>query len=149
MRLDTLARLPLWEAGLDYNHGTGHGVGSYLNVHEGPQSISPGKCVGIALEAGNVQSNEPGFYQPGAYGIRIENLILTVSDERLSRNGKDFLRFETLTMCPIDTRLVDRRMLTPVERDWLNGYHRMVAKVLGPHLDASERRWLRRACRPI
>jgi Xaa-Pro aminopeptidase len=149
MRLDTLARLPLWEAGLDYNHGTGHGVGSYLNVHEGPQAISPARCTGVPLEEGNVQSNEPGFYQDGAYGIRIENLILAVRDQKLSRNGSTFLEFETLTQCPIDTRLVDARMLSPVEREWLNGYHRNVRRVLGPHLSAADRRWLKAACAPI
>jgi Xaa-Pro aminopeptidase len=149
MRLDTLARLPLWEAGLDYNHGTGHGVGSYLNVHEGPQSISPVRCIGIALEEGNVQSNEPGYYEDGAYGIRIENLILTVRDPELSRNGKTFLRFETLTQCPIDTRLVDLRLLSPQEREWLNRYHQHVERTLRPHLTTADRRWLKAACAPV
>lgn len=149
MRLDSLARLPLWEAGLDYNHGTGHGVGSYLNVHEGPQAISPSRCTGVPLEEGNVQSNEPGFYQDGAYGIRIENLILAVRDEVLSRNGHVFLKFETLTQCPIDTRLVDVRMLSADERTWLNDYHGQVRRVLSPRLGRDDRRWLKAACAPI
>lgn len=146
MRLDTLARLPLWEAGLDYHHGTGHGVGSYLNVHEGPQSISSGRCNGVPLEPGNVQSNEPGFYRDGAYGIRIENLMVVEEDEDLTGDYGQFLRFHTLTLCPIDHRLVDARMLSPEEIRWWNDYHRRVRRTLSPYLGTADRRWLREAC---
>lgn len=148
LRLDTLARQFLWQAGLDYRHGTGHGVGSYMNVHEGPQSISA-RCSGAALEEGNVQSNEPGFYADGEWGIRIENLILVVSDEARSRNGTEFLGFETLTLAPIDTRLVEVKLLTDDERRWLNAYHRRVKKTLSPHLDASTRRYLAHVTKAI
>jgi Xaa-Pro aminopeptidase len=146
MRLDTLARVPMWEAGLDYNHGTGHGVGSYLNVHEGPQSISPGRCTGAELEPGNVQSNEPGFYLPGKYGIRIENLILVVQDKKLSRTGESFLAFETLTLCPIDKKLIDKRLLTKEERTWFDDYHARVYRKLASKLKKDEKVWLKRAC---
>lgn len=149
MRLDTLARVPLWEKGLDYSHGTGHGVGSYLNVHEGPQSISPGRCNGAALEPGNVQSNEPGLYLPGEYGIRIENLILVVEDSQKGANGDGFLSFETLTLCPIDRRLIDVKLLTPEERKWLNDYHARVKKTLSPELNREEKAWLKAACAKI
>ena len=150
MRLDTLARMHLWTAGLDYNHGTGHGVGAYLNVHEGPQSISPLRCTGAALEAGNVLSNEPGYYDPGKFGIRIENLVLVVEDPKLSRNGKTWLGFETLTLCPIDKSLIDSKLLTADERKWLNDYHKQVVKTLTPLLeDPGDRRWLARACKAM
>ncbi len=145
LRLDTLARLPLWEAGLDYNHGTGHGVGSFLNVHEGPQAISA-RCTGVALEPGNVQSNEPGFYLDGEYGIRIESLLLVNEDPQLA-NG--FLCFETLTLCPIERRLVDTKLLTDAERRWFNEYHRRVKRELGPRLSRPERAWLTAACAPL
>lgn len=150
MRLDTLARMHLWTAGLDYNHGTGHGVGAYLNVHEGPQSISPLRCTGAALEPGNILSNEPGYYAPGKFGIRIENLVLVVKDEKLSGEDNTWLAFDTLTMCPIDTSLVDPKLLSPEERAWLNGYHKHVAKTLSPLLkDPADRKWLSRACKPV
>ena len=141
-RLDTFARQFLWQAGLDYAHGTGHGVGAFLNVHEGPQSISP-RSQAAALEVGNVQSNEPGYYQPGAYGIRIENLVEVVRDEKLSSDAQEFLAFETLTLCPIDTQLVDVGLLTESERYWLNRYHQRVLKTLAPHLGKPERVWLK------
>lgn len=148
-RLDTLARASLWQAGLDYAHGTGHGVGAYLNVHEGPQSISFSRGLDAPLEVGNIQSNEPGFYEPGQFGIRIENLVEVVEDRELSGPGGRFLRFDTLTLCPIDTRLVARGALTAEERRWLNAYHARVRRELGPHLGRAERRWLRRACAEI
>ena len=149
-RLDTLARQPLWEAGLDYNHGTGHGVGAYLGVHEGPQNIGTRAPVQAApLEPGNILSNEPGFYVDGAYGIRIENLVLVVEDSARAGDGRTWLRFETITLCPIDTRVVEPRLLTPAERTWLNDYHRGVLKALAPDLDTAERAWLKRACAPI
>jgi len=146
MRLDTLARRALWEVGLDYNHGTGHGVGSYLNVHEGPQSISPGRCTGAELEPGNIQSNEPGFYLPGQYGIRIENLVLVVQDKSLSRKGHPVYGFETLTLCPIARALIDVKLLTPEERSWLDRYHERVYRTLAPELDSRDKTWLRAAC---
>ena len=150
MRLDTLARAHMWSAGLDYNHGTGHGVGAYLGVHEGPQSISPLRCTGAPVEEGNILSNEPGYYAPGKYGIRIENLVLVVRDEKLSRGGKTWLGFEPLTLCPIDTALVDAKLLDDQERAWLNAYHKRVAKTLSPLLaDPKDRRWLARACKAV
>lgn len=148
IRLDTLARLPLWEAGLDYNHGTGHGVGSFLNVHEGPQSISHNRDTGWPLEPGNVLSNEPGYYEPGAYGIRIENLVVVQPDTALS-NGQPWYHFETITMCPIDTRLVDQGLLSPEDRRWLNDYHKVVYKKVSPLLDGADKAWLRKACAAI
>lgn len=148
-RLDALARIALWEVGLDYNHGTGHGVGSFLNVHEGPRSIGQGRDTGIPIEAGNIFSNEPGYYKTGEYGIRIENLVLTCENGVIGENGQPYLEFETLTMCPIDTRLVDRKLLTPVERKWLNDYHKLVAKKLAPFMDKTELAWLKKACAPI
>lgn len=148
LRLDTLARMYLWEAGLDYRHGTGHGVGAHLNVHEGPVSIGP-RCSGVALEAGQVLSNEPGYYQDGAFGIRIENLVLVQEDPRLSRKGEPWYCFEDLTLCPIDQRLIEPRLLTEAHRQWLDAYHRRVRTTLSPLLSAADRRWLREACRPL
>jgi Xaa-Pro aminopeptidase len=148
-QLDTVARLALWRAGLQYNHGTGHGVGSYLCVHEGPQSISP-RCTGAPLEPGNILSNEPGYYLDGAYGIRIENLMCVKKDEDLSRNGQVFYHFDELTRCPIDTRLVSQSLLTQHEKHWLNAYHRRVLRELLPLLrDNKTMAWLRRATRAI
>jgi len=149
VRLDTLARQALWDVGLNYGHGTGHGVGAYLGVHEGPQSIGSREGTGAALEPGNILTNEPGFYVEGAYGIRIENLILVVEDPKRSKNGATFLRFETITWCPIDTRLIEPRLLEPHEQKWLNTYHREVVRVLSPHLEKDERRWLRDRCTPV
>lgn len=148
VRLDTLARQPLWEVGLGYNHGTGHGVGFFMNVHEGPQSIGT-RATGAALEPGNLLSNEPGYYEEGEYGIRIENLMLVVEDASLSCNGTRFHRFETVSRCPIDTRLLLPKLLTADERAWLNAYHRDVRKKLSPHLEPDARRWLAAACRAV
>lgn len=148
LRLDTLARMHLWQAGLDYRHGTGHGVGAHLNVHEGPQSISP-RCSGAALEAGNVLSNEPGYYEDGSHGIRIENLLLVVKDESVSTDGHDWLAFETLTLCPIDTSLIKVPLLYETHRAWLNAYHRRVKAALSPLLDREHRAWLRDRCAPL
>ena len=145
-RLDTLARAALWQSGRDYAHGTGHGVGAYLNVHEGPQSISH-RSTAVPLEPGNVQSNEPGYYEPGEFGIRIENLVEVVQDEALA--PRDFLRFETLTLCPIEKRLVDPALLSAGERAWLDAYHARVRETLGPDLDRDDRAWLERACAPL
>lgn len=147
-RLDTLARQFLWQAGADYGHGTGHGVGAYLNVHEGPQSISP-RAQAIPLEVGNVQSNEPGYYEPGQYGIRIENLIAVARDDAVSDAAGETLCFETLTLCPIDTSLVEKRLLTDDEIAWLNAYHRRVRRTLSPLLETADRRWLQRVTAPV
>ena len=145
-RLDTLARAALWQSGRDYAHGTGHGVGAFLNVHEGPQSISH-RSTKVPLEPGNVQSNEPGYYEPGAFGIRIENLVEVVEDEAAAPG--DFLRFDTLTLCPIEKRLVDPELLSAAERGWLDAYHARVLDTLGPDLDRDERAWLKQACAPL
>lgn len=145
LRLDTLARIPLWEAGLDYNHGTGHGVGAYLNVHEGPQSISPWRDQQHPIEEGNIFSNEPGYYEPGVYGIRIESLIVVRRDAALS-NGIPWYGFETITMCPIDTRLIEKSLMSKEEVSWLDDYHRTVFRTLSPHLEKADRNWLKSAC---
>ena len=148
-QLDALARAPIWAEGVNYGHGTGHGVGYFLNVHEGPQSIRPALPgeTGAALEAGMITSNEPGIYRPGRHGVRIENLIATVPAGR-SEFG-DFLSFETLTLCPIDVRPLERERLRRDEIDWLNGYHRTVNERLGPSLNVDERAWLQQRCAPL
>lgn len=148
-RLDVLARTSLWDAGLDYNHGTGHGVGSYLNVHEGPRSISSARDTGLPIEDGNIFSNEPGYYKPGEYGIRLENLVLVRENGVRGENGSPYFEFETLTLCPIDTQLVVAGLLEPEERAWLNNYHKDVFRKVSPHVDSRERAWLKRACSPI
>jgi Xaa-Pro aminopeptidase len=151
-QLDSFARRPLWEAGLDYAHGTGHGVGSFLSVHEGPQRISP---VGSAqsggdepLQAGMILSNEPGYYKTGAYGIRIENLVLVV-EKQIDGAEKEMLGFDTLTFAPIERRLVVKNMLSPEEIAWLDAYHADVVEKIGPTLGGEDRAWLERACAPI
>ena len=151
-QLDSFARRPLWEAGLDYAHGTGHGVGSFLAVHEGPQRISP---VGSSqsggdepLQAGMIISNEPGYYKTGEYGIRIENLVLVVPRE-IEGAEKEMLGFETLTFAPIDRRLIDAEMLDPEELVWLNCYHAHVLAKIAPTLTGSDLEWLQKACAPI
>lgn len=145
-QIDALARLPLWQAGLDFDHGTGHGVGSYLSVHEGPQRIS--KLGSTALEAGMMLSNEPGFYKAGAFGIRIENLIL-VEPRTVAGGDRDMLGFETLTLAPIDRTLIDRTLLTADEIAWLDAYHARVLAALAPDLEADDRAWLEQACAPV
>jgi Xaa-Pro aminopeptidase len=147
MQLDSFARRPLWEAGLDYDHGTGHGVGSYLSVHEGPQNISK-KPVLQALKPGMVCSNEPGFYKAGAFGIRIENLVVVTAPEDLGGERK-MMGFETITLAPIDLNLVEPSLLTDTERGWLNQYHARVRDTIGPLLDEPTRTWLDRATRAI
>lgn len=142
--VDAFARAALWQAGLDYDHGTGHGVGSYLSVHEGPVSISRAARP-IPIEAGMILSNEPGFYLPGAYGIRLENLILAVEAE-LPGAVKPFLRFETLTWAPWDRRMIDASLLTKAEVAWIDGYHAQVEAIVGPQLEGEERAWLAAAC---
>lgn len=147
-QLDVLARYSLWQAGLDYNHGTGHGVGSYSNVHEGPQRISKGPSL-VGLQAGMILSNEPGYYKAGAYGIRLENLVLVV-EKGISEDGEQpFFGFETLTQAPIDISLIEEGMLTSEERTWLNTYHRHVRDTLTPYLDEKETAWLLNATKEI
>ena len=148
MQLDTLARRPLWEAGLDYDHGTGHGVGSYLSVHEGPQNISK-KMVPQALLPGMICSNEPGFYKTGAFGIRIENLIVVTEPEPIEGGERPMMGFETITLAPIDLNLVEPALLTATEKGWLNQYHARVRDVIGPLVDDETRKWLDRATRAI
>lgn len=152
--LDVLARQALWMAGVDYAHGTGHGVGSFLAVHEGPQRIAKprGGQAGTDqdLIAGMIISNEPGYYKAGEYGIRIENLVLVEKREIAGAEG-EWLGFETLTFAPIDRRLVDRDLLSPAEIDWWNSYHARVLEVAGPQLEGEPdvRDWLEAACRPL
>ena len=151
-QLDSFARRPLWDAGLDYAHGTGHGVGSFLAVHEGPQRIAPVTSSQSGgdepLAAGMIISNEPGYYKTGEYGIRIENLVLVV-DKQIEGAEKEMLGFETLTFAPIDRRLIVRDMLSPEEIAWLDDYHRQVVEKIGPNLSGSDRAWLEEACAPI
>ena len=151
-QLDVLARQFLWAAGLDYAHGTGHGVGSFLSVHEGPQRIAKaqGGQAGTAhaLLPGMIVSNEPGYYRAGAYGIRIENLVL-VEPRAIAGAEGDFLGFATLTHVPIDRRLIDPALLDAGERGWLDAYHADVRAVLGPLLDGTDRAWLEAATAPL
>ena len=146
-QLDALARLALWQAGLDFDHGTGHGVGSYLSVHEGPQRISK---VGnsTALEPGMILSNEPGYYKTGAYGIRTENLIV-VRPAALTDAERETFEFEILTLAPIDRALIEIEMLTQEERRWLDEYHRRVRETVAPHLEEDDRTWLVAATTPV
>lgn len=146
MFLDPFARRALWNDRLNYGHGTGHGVGAYLSVHEGPQGISP-RVNETKLEPGMILSNEPGYYREGAYGIRTENLVLV---KNIGENeGVNWLGFETITLCPIDLDLVDPAILSPDERQWLNDYHRMVRESLLPFLTDEEKEWLTRETREI
>lgn len=143
--LDPVARAPLWTAGLDFDHGTGHGVGAALCVHEGPARIS--RVSEIPLEPGMILSNEPGYYREGAFGIRIENLIVVTRAD--SPDGRDMLGFETLTLVPIDTRLIDTDLLSPAEIDWLDAYHAQVRAQIGPLLPTATRDWLDHATQPV
>ncbi len=145
--LDAFARRALWAAGLDYDHGTGHGVGSFLSVHEGPVSLSR-LARPVPIAAGMILSNEPGFYLPDHYGIRLENLLL-VQPADLPDAAKPFLRFETLTLAPFDKRLIEPGMLETWEREWLDTYHARVLAEVGPSLDASARAWLTTTCAPM
>jgi Xaa-Pro aminopeptidase len=149
--LDAIARAPLWQHGLDYGHGTGHGVGYFLNVHEGPQSIS--KTIPeatMAMEPGMITSIEPGLYRPGQWGIRIENLVMNAPvTTREGNTFGDFLEFETLTLCPIDTRCIDRSLMRADEIDWLNQYHATVRERLSPLVSGDALAWLEERTRPI
>jgi Xaa-Pro aminopeptidase len=146
-QIDAFARRPLWEAGMDFDHGTGHGVGSYLSVHEGPHRISKMPNT-VALEPGMIVSNEPGYYKTGAYGIRIENLVVVRRIE-IAGAERAMLGFETLTLCPIDLALVEPALMSPEEIAWLDAYHARVAKTLSPLVDAAAGRWLATATRPL
>jgi len=140
--LDAIARAPIWEAGADYGHGTGHGVGYFLNVHEGPQVISHYAAAEpwTAMEDGMITSVEPGIYRPGEWGVRIENLVLNQSAAQTGFG--DFLKFETLTLCPIDTRCIELALLRADERDWLNAYHDTVRRRVSPHVSGDAKAWL-------
>jgi Xaa-Pro aminopeptidase len=141
--LDAFARHALWQVGLDFDHGTGHGVGSYLSVHEGPVSISK-QARPVALEAGMILSNEPGFYLPGEYGIRLENLLLVQPAD--FPGERRFFRMETLTLAPWDRAMIDASLLTTAEREWLDAYHARVLAEVGAGLPDAERAWLAAAC---
>ncbi|CAM2149859.1 Xaa-Pro aminopeptidase [Pararobbsia alpina] len=140
--LDAIARAPIWQSGADYTHGTGHGVGYFLNVHEGPQVISyyAAPEAHTAMEAGMITSIEPGIYRPGEWGIRIENLVLNVDAGKTAFG--EFLRFETLTLCPIDTRCIERTLMTAEDIAWLNAYHETVRTRLLPHVEGDAKAWL-------
>ena len=147
-QLDTLARLPLWKEGLNYGHGTGHGVGFFLGVHEAPQGFAPNiksSRGATPIEENTVSSNEPGYYQAGSHGIRIENLMQCVPSDK----NPDFLAFEVLTLFPIATNLIDTTLLTEEERLWLNHYHEKVYAALSPNLGELDRSWLWSRCQAI
>jgi Xaa-Pro aminopeptidase len=148
-QLDSFARHALWQAGLDFDHGTGHGVGAYLSVHEGPQRIA--KTGHTPLEPGMIISNEPGYYVAGDFGIRIENLVVVRELEPVPGGDRPMHSFETITLAPIDRRLIDPLLMTPAELAWLDAYHMRVLALLGgwPSLSADDRTWLEAACRPI
>jgi Xaa-Pro aminopeptidase len=140
--LDAIARAPIWSAGIDYGHGTGHGVGYFMNVHEGPQVIAASAMPEphTAMEAGMITSIEPGIYRPGKWGVRVENLVLNVPAS--STEFGEYLRFETLTLCPIDSRCLDLTLLRPDELAWLDDYHATVRKRLSPHVGGKAKIWL-------
>jgi Xaa-Pro aminopeptidase len=146
--LDAVARSVMWNLGLDYGHGTGHGVGAFLNVHEGPQRIAS-RSSDEPLQVGMIVSNEPGYYETGWGGIRLENLyVVSPADEPLPPhpNGKRWLQLEPLTMIPFDHRLIDWPQVSDTERAWLVWYHRRVWETVSPVLDETDRAWLRAAC---
>lgn len=145
--LDILARIPLWNAGMDYKHGTGHGIGFFLNVHEGPHRVAMAPNA-IKLEKGMIMSNEPGVYKAGKHGIRTENLVVVQEDEKTQYGGQ-FMKFETLTVCPIDLEAIDANLLTAEEKAWLNNYHRSVFQKLSPYLEGEDLEYLKTATREI
>ena len=146
-QLDALARYSLWQVGLDYDHGTGHGVGAYLSVHEGPHRISKVAST-VALQPGMIVSNEPGYYKTGAYGIRIENLV-AVKEAQIEGADRKYLEFETVTLAPIDINCIDLGLMTEAEKAWLNAYHVRVREVVEPQVDEATRAWLKDATRAI
>jgi Xaa-Pro aminopeptidase len=143
-QIDVLARAALWQAGLDFDHGTGHGVGSYLSVHEGPARIN--KSDRIPLKPGMILSNEPGFYKAGSFGIRIENLLLIKPAEKIAGGERAMMSFETLTFAPIDRNLIETKLMTRAELDWLDDYHADVLKIIGDQIDGDDLVWLKKAC---
>jgi Xaa-Pro aminopeptidase len=147
IQIDALARAALWQQGFDFDHGTGHGVGSYLSVHEGPARIS--KAGHVALEPGMILSNEPGYYKPGRYGIRIENLLLVTPATKVKGGERAMLGFETLSFAPIDKRLIDESLLTKAEIHWLDDYHAEVLRKIGGGVLPETRAWLEKACAPL
>ena len=142
--IDALARASLWAAGLDFDHGTGHGVGSYLSVHEGPARIS--MTSQVPLRPGMILSNEPGYYKPGHYGIRIENLLLITEPEMVEGGERKMMGFETLTLAPIDRQLIDTALLTREELQWLDHYHARVLKEIGSQMSGAAQIWMQQAC---
>ena len=146
--LDALARLSLWEGGLDYDHGTGHGVGSYLGVHEGPHRIAKAPNV-TPLEPGMIVSNEPGYYKAGGYGIRIENLIVVTEPKPVPGGEREMMGFETLTLAPLDRRLILPGLLSEQEWMWIDRYHARVLAEVGPLMPEDDRAWLAKACAPL
>ena len=149
IQLDILARMHLWEHGMNYGHGTGHGVGFLLNVHEGPQGISPIYNIRskTPFQPGMITSNEPGFYKEGSFGIRMENLILTRTDKETAYG--QFLSHETLTLFPIEIKLIDETKMSAKEKSWFNQYHFEVYNRLSPRLTEEENKWLKWKCRPL
>ncbi len=147
MDLDPLARIALWQNGMDYAHGTGHGVGSYLAVHEGPQNIS--RRGTEKLMPGMIVSNEPGYYREGQFGIRIENLILVREAADIDGGDQPMMGFETLSLAPIDQRLIDPLLLSDDELHWLNAYHGWVRRKLEPLIPADVAQWLKKATEPM
>ncbi|XP_047317598.1 aminopeptidase P1 [Impatiens glandulifera] len=149
--LDVLARVPLWKDGLDYRHGTGHGVGSYLNVHEGPHSISfRPTAKNVPLQASMTVTDEPGYYEDGNFGIRLENVLIVVkADTPFNFGNKGYLTFEHITWAPYQAKLIDLGLLSPVEIEWVNNYHSKCRDILTPYLNESEKAWLKHATKPI
>ena len=145
-QIDAFARQFLWQAGLDFDHGTGHGVGAYLSVHEGPQRIS--KVSATPLQPGMILSNEPGYYRAGEYGIRLENLVI-VEKREIKGGERETYGFETITLAPFDHNCIARELLTPDELHWLNAYHARVYATLSPLADAKTRAWLKQATRKL
>ena len=149
-QLDSLARQPLWDVGLDFDHGTGHGVGAYLGVHEGPHRIAK-RSADVPLQPGMIVSNEPGYYQESAYGIRIENLevVRASSVAKTDADSRDMLKFEALTLAPIDRTLVETSILTEKEIEWLDSYHVRVRETIGPLVDQKTATWLEEVTKPL
>jgi Xaa-Pro aminopeptidase len=145
-QLDVLARQFMWAEGINYLHGTGHGVGSYLNVHEGPHQFRMNHMPALLLP-GMTVTNEPGIYRAGSHGVRIENMMLIIPDKETDFGT--YYQFEILTLCPIDTRPIVREMMTPDELQWLNAYHQQVYDALAPHLDEEEKAWLKEKTKEI
>jgi Xaa-Pro aminopeptidase len=142
--IDVLARAALWKAGLDFDHGTGHGVGAYLSVHEGPARISKNNY--ITLQPGMILSNEPGYYKQGEFGIRIENLLLVKEATSIPGGERPMQSFETLTFAPIDRNLINSKLLTREELHWLNTYHTHVLQNVGSFMEGAALAWLKNAC---